>query len=135
MRINCYKTYFGLGSGEKLTDDPFLNCEGMQQDAVDSMPIFNIGIGITNEKTNNKWKELNARLRADAGDTYIIWPPPEQFDALLYHKFCLAKLGIELNLAKTKWNIDANFCDDEFQRIRDDIKEGDRCKSKWECET
>jgi len=65
----------GLGSGEKLKSANFLCEEGEQQGAIESMPLFNIGIDETLKLSNSRMNQVGGAVLAGADDTYIIGPP------------------------------------------------------------
>jgi len=79
LDIKNASTYVGLGSGEKLKAAPFLCEEGMQQGAIESMPLFNLGIYVALKSSHDRIKESGGAILAGADDTYIVGPPDLAF--------------------------------------------------------
>ena len=60
--------------------------EGEQQGALESMTLFNLGVDIVNDLTNNKICIHEGELITGAENTYIITPPPKSSPYLHKHK-------------------------------------------------
>lgn len=76
--------------------------EGEQQGAVEIMPLFALGIDTANNLTNDNIIPFGEALVSRVDDTYIIGPPQILFAYLHRHKDQFARLGLSLQLTKTK---------------------------------
>ena len=103
---------------------PFYSEEGEQQGAVESMPLFTLSLIKPNNETNAELREHGGDLITGADDTYLIGPPEIVFPCLRRHKERVAKVGLNLQITKTKCHINAAHRSTAYHEHRGDIAEG-----------
>ena len=102
----------------------FTSDEGEQQGAVESMPLFTLGVDDANNATYDKLRTHGGALIAGADDTYLIGPPEIVFPCIQKHRERVAVSGLKLNVNKTKCHIHKDYRNNEYHRLRGDIEEG-----------
>mgnify|MGYP001307855544 FL=1 len=124
-RESTVKSPILLGSGPSATVADFFSEEGQQQGAVQAGINFNLAIDRPNKITQEKLGEDGCILGV-CDDTTIIGRPEVVFPLIKEHKEELAKIGLELNISKTKCYIHGEYRNEEYHRLREEagINEG-----------
>jgi hypothetical protein len=115
-RESTVKSPILLGSGPSATVADFFSEEGQQQGAVQAGINFNLAIDTPNKITQEKLED--GCILGVCDDTTIIGRPEVVFPIIGEHKEELAKIGLELNINKTKCYIHEDYRNEEYHRLR-----------------
>jgi hypothetical protein len=113
-----------MESGLRLTNAPFRINVGVQQRAVESSGFFAIACNKAFKNLNNRLAPFGGGVMAIIDDNYIIDPKEEIFEACKGLAADLTDVGLKFQPGKLACYIVEEFCNTEWDSLRDDIPNG-----------